>query len=212
MFSDGLPSILPHGRQGVAQFIDPIGFGDDLDGLGPSLASGRLRVAAGQQHRQIGPAPADFLRQLNAIHASGHHHVREDDINRAPIGEGAERGLGARDASRVVPELSDHLDGQRGNLIIVLDHQYLRGIALSVVGGGAASILEYTPGSSAYAARNKLTSGSSPRRALDPDRSAGCLREPMSLSEPQPGAAADFLGREEGFEGVIQGIGGHAYP
>jgi len=154
-------------------------------------------------------AAGEPVHETDTIHTTRHHHIRQDQVDRAEVGldgrvgtvdqhdPGVERGQQRRDGfrhHRVILDAQDARACQR--LCGDIGH----------VGRGSLARLGL-----AGAARQQDAHCRAAPFAPDEGQAMALAGEAMDLGQAQARPLADRLGREEGFEGLARGRFGHAF-
>ena len=169
------------------------------------MHDGVAGVAGGEQHLQPGPAPQRLVGELAAVHAAGHHHVGEQQVDRRrrveqrrarPRRCGASaRDSRARSGSRRCRRAARRRPRPPG---CVSRADRARGAA-------AAARLPTVGASCAAMARQvDLHRRAFADLAVDPHMAGRLPHEAVDLAQAEPGALADLLGGEERLEGALQ--------
>ena len=160
-------------------------------------------VARGVEHLGARVQLGDRGRDLDTVGA-GEHDVGDDQIERGEpmsLGQGAVEVEGDR---HLIAETAQDLSHQPADRQVVLDDE--QGLAPTRELGGAASrelaFVLARVGGQEHAKASALT-----ELALDADMAAALLDDPEHGREPEPGPFAALLGREEGFEDVVEELG-----
>jgi hypothetical protein len=115
--------------KGGRQLVDAVRLQQNADTDCVRLVCGGLRIPSGRDDGQVGAPSAYLAREVDPVHAAGHHEVGEDDVDGPSVGQSAERrGSGCR-PGHLVAQLIEHLARQRCDFVVVLDQQDAAAIA-----------------------------------------------------------------------------------
>ena len=167
------------------------------------MDDGVFGIAGGEQHFQRRAAPRHFRRELPAVQTSGHDDVGEQEVERrAAIGDG--KGFGAVGGrQRLVAEALELCADISAHQFIILDHQDGLVTALDLGALGPREFFRRGIGLRQIEAEGRAVA----LFAVDLDVSARLLDEAVDHAQAEPGALADFLGREERLEHPVDDIG-----
>src|SRR6476659_2170003 len=144
-----------------------------------------------------------MARKAEAVHLAGHYDIGKHEINSVEL-DLAERRFGTFDPPDGIAELFQQVGADGCDIRIVFDQQH----------GTAAAGFEGTGffdlRGAVLARQQHRDPGALAEFAVDPDSSAGLMREAVNLREPQSRALADRLGGEERIEDLAEHIRGDA--
>ena len=188
--------------------------------LRQALLEGVFGIARDEDDLEIGIFLAHRLQQRRAVHFR-HHHVGDDEIDRAvPFLQRLQRLDAVGGLDHAVAARAQAARVQRAQALLVLDQQdgalpgevgarfcFRRRLLGRAIGGGGVG--------------HSLQLGMMPRQedvergaligfGIDIDEAAGLLDDAVHRRQAEPGALADFLGREERLENLVDDVGGDA--
>ena len=171
-----------------------------LDGIG--------RVAGGQQDPDPGPGLPEPAGQLHAAHGR-HRHVGDEQLDLPLTIGGQVQGLpGVAGREQLPAGALQDVVHQAAHHGVVLAHQ--ERLATRPGQGRGRPRLDLL---GLLDPRQQDDEGRAPARlAGDLDAPADLVHDPLDRGEPQPGALADRLGREERVEDLRAGRGVHPGP
>ncbi len=146
--------------------------------------------------------------ELDPAHAR-HDDVREDDVEALARLEQVQGLLGVGGPDGLVADVLQELGREPADLNVVLDHEHAA--APSVLDRSAVAHRRAVGGLLGLHPRKiQGEYGAAAQVALDAHVAAGLLGEAVNLRQAEPGAPADLLGGEEGFEDLPQLVGRNA--
>ena len=159
----------------------------------------------GQKHRDARPQPLRVLREFDGRYRSGHHDVREQQVERRVLLQKSQRDVGILGCLDAVAPARQHVDDGTPDILAVLDHEDALRAAHRAAGVGLLlGHRVFGPG------QVELHAGALPDRAVDADVTVRLAHEAVDHAEPQPRAFSVALGREEGIERLGHDLGRHA--